>query len=70
VSFDINGALNKTGTVYIPVPANSAGTGKVNVVVLGRTYELNALTAGPALETGAAILVKAVQNSNLIIERA
>ena len=70
VSFDINDAVGKMGTVYINVPANHAGPGKVNVVVQGRTYELNAQTNGTALDTGTTIIVKEIQNSNLIVERA
>jgi hypothetical protein len=49
------------GTVYLPVPGASAGTGLVQFTFQGRTVELRAFTREPvALATGSAVLVVSV----------
>lgn len=57
----IQRAIGKNGTVYIPIPGGKSGTGKVQVEVLGRLMEFEALTANPAkLATGARVVVTGV----------
>ena len=41
---EISNAIAKTGTVYIKVPPERAGTGQVSVVVQGRLTEFSAIT--------------------------
>jgi hypothetical protein len=50
-------AIGTTGSVYLTIPANNQGKGKVTVVVKGRTMEYEALTEGESLPTGTPILV-------------
>ena len=56
----IGGAVGKTATVYIPVPARNSGTGKIQINLQNRTMEYLALTPGDKLPTGAKVVVTEV----------
>ena len=43
-SFRIEETLGKTGDVYMKIPANKAGKGKILISVKGSTHELSAIT--------------------------
>jgi len=53
----IEQALGKQATVYLTIPAHSAGQGKVTVNVQNRTMEYLAITKHETLPTGAKVLV-------------
>ena len=53
----IHGAIGLTGTVYLAIPGERAGAGKVLVTLQNRTVEYQAVTSQGALPTGASILV-------------
>jgi len=56
-SVSIHGAVGSTGTVYLAIPAERAGAGKVVLTLQNRTVEYQAVTSQGALPTGASILV-------------
>jgi serine/threonine protein kinase len=56
----IEGAVGRTGTVYLTIPGARAGAGKVLLNVQNRTVEYQAVTAGASLPTGTGITVVAV----------
>ncbi len=66
-SFNIEHSLNKTGTVYIPVPANKTGVGKVQVSVSGSVHELSAITLQETIPTGSLIKIVKIETSNLVV---
>lgn len=51
-NISIKEALNLVGNVYLTIPANRGGTGKVSVVVKGSRREYKAMTDGDELKTG------------------
>ena len=57
----IERAIGKTGTVYLPIPANRANTGKIQISLQGRLEEFNAVTpVGARLPAGAKVVVTGV----------
>lgn len=56
-SVSIHGAVGSTGTVYLSIPGERKGTGKVLLTLQNRTVEYQAITSKGPLPTGASILV-------------
>lgn len=63
----IDRAIGARGTVYLTIPGNRAGPGKVHVDLLGRSLEYNAITPQGALPTGAPIVVVGVVNADTVL---
>lgn len=53
----IDGAVGSTGTVYLAIPGERQGAGKVHLTLQNRTVEYQAVTSQGALPTGASVLV-------------
>ncbi len=70
-TMDFNNAVGGTGEVYIPIPAERSGRGKISITLQGALREVDAVTAGEALPRGAAVrVVEAMGNGVLLVERA
>lgn len=54
------------GTVYLTIPANKAGEGKVTIKIQDRMMELAAVTSGDVIPTGTAVVVRAVLSPHVI----
>jgi membrane protein implicated in regulation of membrane protease activity len=69
-TFSLTDTINKTGQVYLGIPALKAGKGKVLVSANGSTHELDAITtASEKLETGSMIRVVSIENNILLVEK-
>ncbi len=67
-SFKLTDTLNKTAEVYLTIPANKAGKGKVMVSVRGAFHELDAITENhAAITTGSLVKVSALDNNLLVV---
>lgn len=53
----ITNAIGRHGTVYLRIPGNDAGMGKIQITLQSRTAEYLAMTAGETLPTGSKIVV-------------
>lgn len=61
-------AIGSTGEVYIPIPANRNGTGKIQITVQGRYIELEAITdSDTVLSTGTFVRVTDIVNKSLLL---
>ena len=56
----IERAVGRPGTVYLPVPANSAGAGKIHMKLQNQLVELQAMTPHDRLPVGATVVVTGV----------
>lgn len=66
-SIDLQDALFTKGEVYLTVPANKKGNGKVHLKIKGSFRELDAVTEGRELRTGVAIRVLEVLEDNTLL---
>ncbi len=64
---DVKEALYNTGEVYLPIPANKNGTGKIHIKVSGTLREVEAVTDGDAIPTGSSVKVVDVLNDNVLL---
>jgi membrane protein implicated in regulation of membrane protease activity len=54
---NLQNAIGQVGKVYLRIPAERSGEGKVSLVVQGRLMECKAATAGPEIPTGTEVQV-------------
>lgn len=62
----IDRSVGKNGTVYLRIPGQKAGTGKVHLNLQNRTVEYQAITSKDELPTGAKVVVVSVINSDTV----
>lgn len=67
-SFKITNTLNKTAEVYLTIPENKNGKGKILISVNGAFHELDAMTENDRIPSGATVKVTKVENNILIVE--
>jgi len=66
-SFKISDTINQTAEVYLPIPENRMGKGKISISVNGAMHEIDALTDGSRLSTGTAVRVVKIESETLVI---
>ncbi len=65
-TLNLYNALDKPGEVYLTIPAQGQGIGKVHLLVEGRIRELDAVTQGESLKTGTPIKVIDIMDGNVL----
>jgi hypothetical protein len=69
-TLDVQNAYGQTASVYLRIPARQSGTGKVMIAVQGALREMDAVTEGDEIPTGAQALVTGIAESGaLIVQR-
>ena len=62
-------AINGTGEVYLTIPQNLEGKGKIHLVVDGSLHEFEAETKGDTLKTGSHVrVIDLLENDVLLVE--
>ena len=62
----IERAVGRPGTVYLRIPGERAGAGKVHLNLQNRTVEYQAVTAGSELPTGTQVKIVAIVNADTV----
>lgn len=68
-TFKLEDTIGQTGDVYLKIPANKTGRGKVLISIKGSVRELEAVTMEEnTITTGKTVKVVALDGTNLIVE--
>ncbi|MCA9040849.1 MAG: hypothetical protein KDA65_10915 [Planctomycetaceae bacterium] len=62
----IDKAVGETGTVYLKIPSQNAGKGKVTITLQERSMEFEAMTAGDEIATGTNVVVTSVLSPGVL----
>lgn len=69
-AFRIEDCIGKTVNVYLRIPAQKSGTGKVQVSLNGSVHEINAMTEGDALPSGQkAVISSVIDDSTVMVKQ-
>lgn len=66
-TFKIHNILSKTADVYLTIPAKGNGKGKIHISVNGSLHELDAMSNGEKIETGAVVKIIDITADNLVV---
>lgn len=66
-SFRIEQVVGKTADVYLTIPENKTGKGKIQISVNGSIHELPAMTEGEKISTGATVKVSRIESETIVI---
>lgn len=69
-TFNIKDTLDKTADVYLPIPAEKSGSGKIQISVKGSVHEIDAITAGEKISVGSKVRVlEIIDNQTVLITK-
>ncbi|MCI8670082.1 MAG: hypothetical protein HFI34_11290 [Lachnospiraceae bacterium] len=68
-TFHLKNTLGQTATVYLPIPPERQGQGKVNITVHNRFLELSAVTnEHRTIKTGESVRITDIINDSVVVE--
>ncbi|WP_315541830.1 NfeD family protein [Capnocytophaga leadbetteri] len=68
-TFKLSETIGKTAEVYVPIPENKSGRGKITISVRGTMHELEAMTAGARIPSNVMVKILSIEDSVLFVER-
>jgi hypothetical protein len=66
-TFTLKEVVGKTAVVYLRIPAERSGTGKIQVSVRGSVHELSAITNGEEIQSGAVVNVSQIIDEQILL---
>jgi membrane protein implicated in regulation of membrane protease activity len=67
-SFKISETINQIAQVYIPIPEQKKGRGKISISVRGSVHEIDALTNSESrIGTGASVRIVTIEDAGLVV---
>ncbi|MCY6485320.1 hypothetical protein OW763_13350 [Clostridium aestuarii] len=67
-NMDLKNAVGSVGQVYLTIPANRGGSGKIQVIFQSALREMPAITYGQKLKTGTKVVVVGVEKELLVVD--
>ncbi len=68
-AFNINDCVGKSVDVYLRIPANRSGKGKIQVSLNGAVHEFEAITDGDELKSGMKVqVIEIIEKSTLLVK--
>lgn len=67
-TFKIQHAVNQTAEVYLPIPENKNGVGKIRVTIKGIIHEIVAVTEHDKIEAGTIVKVEKIAADILVVK--
>ena len=68
-TFKLSETIGKTAEVYVPIPENKSGRGKITISVRGTMHELEAMTVGARIPSNVMVKILSIEDSVLFVER-
>ena len=68
-TFKLSETIGKTAEVYVPIPENKSGRGKITISVRGTMHELEAMTTGARIPSNVMVKILSIEDSVLFVER-
>ena len=68
-TFKLSETIGKTAEVYVPIPENKLGRGKITISVRGTMHELEAMTTGARIPSNVMVKILSIEDSVLFVER-
>jgi hypothetical protein len=69
-TFHTQETLQKIADVYLAIPAEKSGRGKIQISIRGAVHEIDALTSGSKIPTGAIVrVVEIIDNQTVLVEK-
>lgn len=65
-TFKLSNSLDKRASVYLTIPANRSGKGKIQVSVHGAFHEIEAITPYEAIPSGLEVRITKIVNESLV----
>lgn len=66
---ELSSAIGREGEVYIPIPGENSGTGKISIILNNSLKELDAVTYHETLKSGEVVKVTKILNDKLVVEK-
>ena len=66
-TFKITDTIGKTADVYLVIPAERKGKGKIQVSVGGAYHEIDAMTEGERIPTGAKARIESIIDTQTVL---
>jgi membrane protein implicated in regulation of membrane protease activity len=66
-SFKFEYTIGKTAQVYLPIPENKMGKGKVLISIQGSTHELEAISENQRIESNQLVKVIKLESGNILV---
>lgn len=66
-TFKIESTLKKNASVYLRIPANKTGAGKIQISINGSFREIDAVTNGESIESGSSVIIVSIETQNIVL---